>query len=77
MIDRSLTRRTLARQAAYAAASMTLLGASPVLAQAPGKAGTKVCAVRLLAEVQGRFCACSAGSTSTYFQNRPRKWLAW
>ena len=42
MIDRSLTRRTLARQAAYAAASMTLLGASPVLAQAPGKAGTKV-----------------------------------
>jgi ABC-type transport system substrate-binding protein len=42
MIDRSLTRRTLARQAAYAAASMTLLGAAPVLAQAPGKAGAKV-----------------------------------
>jgi ABC-type transport system substrate-binding protein len=42
MIDRSLTRRVLARQVAYAAASMALLGAAPVLAQAPAKAGAKV-----------------------------------
>ena len=42
MIDRSLTRRTLARQAAYAAASVGLLGVAPALAQASGKAGAKV-----------------------------------
>ena len=42
MIDRPLTRRVLARQAAYAAASMALLGVAPVQAQPAAKAGQKV-----------------------------------
>ena len=42
MIDRPLTRRVLARQAAYAAASMALLGVAPAQAQPTAKAGQKV-----------------------------------